>query len=61
MKRERKTYEYQCDVCFTVDLASGEELPRGWVATRAEIRNETTRRSCTYDAHLCPECAKSKA
>lgn len=57
MKRERKTYEYRCDACFAVDLASGEELPRGWVATRAEVRNESSGRSCAYDAHLCPECA----
>lgn len=61
MKRERKTYEYRCDSCQFFDLASGEELPRGWL-TELVPDDWCFYSLMTYhEKHTCPECAARDA
>jgi predicted RNA-binding Zn-ribbon protein involved in translation (DUF1610 family) len=59
MKRERKTYEYQCDSCQFHDLASGEDLPRGWAEKKESGARDFYGR--VRVSHLCPECATKDA
>lgn len=59
MKRERKTYEYRCDACQFYDLASGEDLPRGWSEKTESAKRDFYCR--VHVSHLCPECTTKAA